>query len=315
MPVQESGAERVEPTMNENAPEQQAAPLEIPEILLEQLRFGVVLRYLDFKLDDLDIALDLAVSGEKLSTLHDPEAEWGALEITGSLGDDETRFVTELLLALAPVTDPAAPSFDLTGRIMEIDPVLMENIYDELRIRSAPFGFDPEIHCRAGLFEDSSFALNLSNIELEDKLSDDLGGMTTIEALHFSVPLEGSLEKPKAGVKDALLGSLGGNVGNLFSAFIKGAAAKEAGLDEVPENLADAAVEVLGKHVEEIGEHEAVKKVLKDLAGGEASDTNAPAPAVTDVLIDILGDEVEEIGDDDALKQGLKDLGRALFGK
>ena len=260
------------------------------------------------------LRLDLVLAGNNLGTQRGPDADWGVLQIDGSLGDDKTSFMTELMLKLAPVTDPLSPSFDLTGRIMEIDPKLMDDIYDDLGIRSAPFGFDPDIHCREGWFEHSSFALKLNDIQLEDKLADRLGGMASIESLKFPVPVEGSLRQPKVDVKGALAGSLGGNAGNLLDSLIKGAAAKEAGLDEVPDNLSDAAVEILGKHVKEIGENESIKKVLKDLADGEASDTNAPSTAVTDVLIDILGDEVDEIGEDEALKEGLKGLGRRLFG-
>ncbi|MBN2162160.1 MAG: AsmA family protein [Pontiellaceae bacterium] len=311
-PVEGAPEERPAPSgEGESVP---ATPVEIPEVLIEKLAFHTMLRYVDLKLEKLgDIVLDLELAGKNLGTQRGPEAEWGALTIDGSLGDDKNSFVTELLLKLAPVVDPQILSFDLTGTIMEIDPKIMQDIYDDLGIRSAPFGFDPDIHCRDSRFENSSFALNLNSIRLEDKLADRLGGMASIESLRFPVTLEGTLTEPKVDVPGAFMSALGGNVENILGSLIKGAA-KEAGLDEVPENITDAAVEILGQHVEEIGENEDVKKVLKDLADGKPSDTNAPAPAVTDVLIDILGNEVDEIGNDEVLKEGLKGLGRKLFG-
>jgi hypothetical protein len=101
----------------------------------------------------------------------------------------------------------------------------------------------------------------------------------------------------------------------LLDSFLKGAAAKEAGLDEPPEDLTDAAIAVLGGHVDEIGDSETIQEVLKDLADGGSSDTNAPSPINSDILIDILGEQVDEVGENEELKDGLKDLGRFLFGK
>ncbi len=286
----------------------------LPELLLEALQCNAQLRYIDLKLNEVDIALELSLTGSDLSTLTAADAPWGDLEISGSLGDDRTRFVTALNLHLAPLTDPNTPSFDLTGRIMEIDPRVMNKIYKELRIRSAPFGLEPDLHCRAGVFEDSVLMLTMRDIELHERLARDLGGMSTIGLLKFGVPLEGPLRKPRADVKAALLGALGDNAGSVLKSALLGAAAKEAGLDEPPESLAEAAVELLGKHVEEIGENKAAKKVLKDLAEGGASDTNAPAQSTTDILVDILGEEVEEIGESELLREGLKGLGRKWFG-
>jgi hypothetical protein len=289
-------------------------PKPLPELLIEALECNAQLRYLDFKLDELDLVLAVGLSGSGISTVQAPDTPWGDLEVSGSLGDDRTRFVTALHLHLAPLTDPLLPSFDLTGRIMEIDPRIMEEIYAKLRIGSAPFGLEPDVHCRAGAFEDSRLTLSLQDIQMHQKLSKDLGGIGSIGTLKFSVPVEGSLREPKVDVTSALLGAVGDNTGTLLSAFLKGAAAKEAGLDESPESLAEAAVELLGKHVEELGENEAAKKVLKDLAAGGASDTNAPSPSTTDVLVDLLGEEVDEIGESELLREGLKELGRKWFG-
>ena len=99
------------------------------------------------------------------------------------------------------------------------------------------------------------------------------------------------------------------------SNFLKGVAGKEAGMDQPPTTVSEAAVEVLANEVEKIGESETVKKVLKDLADGEPSSTNEPAPLSSDTLIDILGEQVDEIGENEELKDELKNLGKWLFGK
>jgi hypothetical protein len=290
-------------------------PAALPEVLIEALQCNAKVRYLDFKLDQLDIVLDLNVIGSNLSTQKDPSTPWGDVSVIGSLGSKRTRFVTDLQLRLAPVVDPQVPSFDLTGKVMEIDPRILEKAYGDLGIHSAPFGLDPKIHCREGWFKESTVTLNLVDIVFEDKLAKRLGGMASVGSLRFSLPVEGSLRKPVVDLQQALYGALGGNAQTLLGSFLKGVVAKETGRDEPPENLADAAVELLGEHVDEIGESETVQKILKDLADGGSSDTNAPSPISSDVLIDILGEQVEEIGENEALKGELKNLGKWLFGQ
>ncbi len=290
-------------------------PAALPEMLIEALQCNAKVRYLDFKLNQLDLVLDLNVIGSNLSTQKDPAAAWGDVALIGSLGSQSTRFVTDLHLRLAPVVDPQSPSFDLTGKVMEIDPRILEKIYSDLGIRSAPFGLDPRIHCRDGGFTESSATLTLENITFEDKLADRLGGMGSIDSLRFSFPIEGSLQEPEVDLQQALRGAIGGNAQTLLNSFLKGVVAEETGREDLPDNLADAVVVVLGEHVDEIGESETAQKVLKDLAEGGSSDTNAPAPISSDVLIDILGEQVEEIGENEELKDELKGLGKWLFGK
>jgi len=290
-------------------------PAALPEMLIEALQCNATVRYLDFKFNQLDLVLDLNVIGSNLSTQKDPAAAWGDVALTGSLGSQNTRFVTDLHLRLAPVVDPQSPSFDLTGKVMEIDPRILEKIYSDLGIRSAPFGFDPRIYCRDGWFKESVVTLNLANVIFEDKLADRLGGMGSIDSLRFSFPIKGSLQEPEVDLQQAFRGAIGGNAQTLLNSFLKGVVAEETGLEELPDNLADAVVVVLGEHVDEIGESDAVQKVLKDLAEGGPSDTNAPAPISSDVLIDILGEQVEEIGENEELKNELKGLGKWLFGK
>jgi hypothetical protein len=299
------------------APEQMPAGEEagLPEVLIRGMLCDAQVRYLDFKLNQLELVLDLGVTGSGLSTLRDPDQPWGQLTVIGSLGSDRTRFVTDLKLLLAPLSDPRNPSFDLTGRMMEIDPRLLEEAYSKLGIRSAPFGLDTDLHCRDGRFERSMVGLTLRNIEMEKKLADRLGGMASIESLRFPVPVTGTLQEPSLDFEAALLASIGGNTETLLDAFFRGAAAKEAGLEQPPETLSDAAVEVLGAKVNEIGGNEAAKKALKDLVDGRPASTNETGPLSSDVLVEILGEEVEEIGENEALKDELKSLGKWLFGK
>lgn len=306
------------PAVEPGGPLPAAQPAEAkpwPEILIHGLSCNATVRYLDFRLEQYDIALDLQVSGHDLSTQQDPATPWGHLAVIGSLGDDRTSFITDLKIRLAPISNPKKPSFDLAGRIMEIDPRILEEAYDKLGIRSAPFSLEPTLYCRNSIFTNSMVALDIRNIQLEDKLADDLGGMASIDALRFAVPITGTLQEPSTDIVSALAGALGGNTRSLLDAFLKGAAAKEAGLDQPPETMTDAAVEVLGAHVEEIGESETVQQVLKDLIDGEPAATNQAGPINSDILVEILGEHVEEVGENEVVKDELKSLGKWLFNK
>jgi hypothetical protein len=287
----------------------------LPELLIEAIQCKATVRYIDLKLNQLDIALNLNIIGNNISTQKEPGTPWGDISIIGALGNNRAQFITDLALRLAPLTDPENPSFDLIGKVMEIDPRIMDKLYNELGIRSAPFGFEPEIFCREGWFQNSSISLNLNDVTFEDKLAKRLGGMASMGQLRFPVAIEGSLQEPRINIQDALYGAIGGNAQTVLNSFLKGVVAKETGMDVPPEDLAEAAVEVLAAHVDEIGESETIKKVLKDLTDGKPADTNAPPEVTTDVLIDILGEQVDEIGENEELKDELKNLGKFLFGK
>ncbi len=313
--VPESGKELPAPS-SQPAPSEMTEPQPLPEVLIEAIACRAKLRYIDLKMNQFDISLDLALSGSNLSTLRDPSAPWGDLSLIGSLGNRRTSFLTDLHARLAPLVDPESPSFDLTGKVMEIDPRILEEAYDKLGIRSAPFGFEPRLLCREGQFGDSFVTLEIKDIVLEDKLADRLGGMASIGSLRVSVPIEGTVQAPMANVQAALTAAIGGNAQALVSSFLGGMLAQEVGTtNAVPEDLTDAAVEVLAAKVDEVGESETVQQVLKDLANGNASDTNSPAPVSTDTLIDVLGEQVDEIGENEELKNELKGLGKWLFGK
>jgi hypothetical protein len=217
----------------------------LPEVLIETLQCGAKLRYMDMNYESLDLTLALKVDGQGLSTQRDPDAPWGRMVLNGSLGDDRTRFVTDLDLQLAPVTDPLSPSFDLTGRIMEIDPRIMQEAYSRMGIRSAPFGFDPRLHCREGAFERSRIALNLTDIKLEDKLAKRLGGMGSIESLRFVVPVEGTLQSPMIDVQGSLRSAIGGNTQSLLDALLKSAAEEVA--PEGSEEALETSLKSLGR--------------------------------------------------------------------
>mgnify|MGYP001813436642 CR=1 FL=1 len=314
-PASEPGEPPPETPQETGAPAPAVEPEPLPEILFERVWAKATLRYVDFKLNQLDVALDLDLKAMGLSTRRAPETPWGAAALKGALGTDQNSFQTDINLRLAPVTNPDVLSFDLTGRIMEIDTRMIQSAYDRMGIRSSPFGIEPRFQCRANRFENSEMAIVIRDVVLEDKLADRLGGMGAIESLRFVAPIQGTLQYPTVDVQSALMQAIGGNTRTIFDAWMKGQIDKHGGVGGEAGSVTDAAVEALGEQVEEIGESETVKKVLKDLADGEPSATNQPAPISSDTIVDILGEQVEEIGENEELKDELKNLGKWLFGK
>ncbi len=294
---------------------ERAAEKPLPEVLIKSLYLRAKVRYVDLKLNALDGTLDLGVTGQNLSTQRDSSLPWGELAVMGSIGNQGTSFMTDLRIRLAPLADLQAPSFDLTGQIMKIDPRLMAEAYSKLGIRSAPFGLDPTIQCRDGWFQNSEIVVTLEDIVLEDKLARRLGGMAAIGSLRFPVPIEGSLQEPTVDLQRALSSAIRGNAGTLLHSCLKGFVAKESGLEEPPADLTDAVVEALAVEIEEIGKSEVLQIALKDLANGTASDTNATDPISSDALIHILGEHIEVIGENEELKDELKNLSKWLFGQ
>lgn len=287
----------------------------LPELLFERMICSATVRYIDFELDQLDIALKLEAKAVNLSTLSDPETGWGAAQIAGSLGNDHNRYKTDLNLRLAPVREVDNLSFDLTGRVMEIDPRSLESLWERAGIRPAPFGIEPEFHSRNHQFVDSQVSVSMRDVKLEDKLSEKLGGMGVVETLDVTVPITGTLDRPRGDFQSALMSAISSNAGSLLNAWLQGQMEKHGGSGKPQPAAADAAVEALGDAVPEIGESETTKRVLKDLADGEPSATNAPPPISSDTAVDILGEHIKEIGEDEELKKELKGLGKWLFGQ
>ncbi|MDF7799507.1 AsmA family protein [Pontiellaceae bacterium B1224] len=301
------------PTPGTSVPVEDAKPL--PELLFERLLCNATVRYVDFKLNELDIALQLNLKAVNLSTLSDPEAAWGAATVSGALGNDRNSYKTDLSLRLAPIRDTEIWSFDLTGRVMEIDPRSLDSLYKRAGIRTAPFGIEPQFYCRENQFANSQVSIAMQNIQLEEKLSRQLGGMGSIDQLNVTAPVTGTLYEPQVDLQGALMSAIGGNTRSLLDAWIRGQVEKQVGEGDPNASVTDAAVEALAKEVPEIGKSETAKKVLKDLAGGGTSATNAPAPINSDTIVEILGETVDEIGENEELKSELKNLGKWLFGE
>lgn len=199
----------------------------IPEILVESLRCKARVHYTDMKQGDLDVALDMELKAENLSTLADPETKWGRAHLSGGQSGRPECFKIDLFLELAPVQDFRRLTFDLTGQVLEIDPRFMGRLHSRYGLRSEPFGCDPRIYCRNGWFQQSKIGLRFRNVELKHSLVKKLGRSGTVEELKLVVPLQGNLRQPAIDVEAALKRNLSsGNLESILEIFAKDKAAE-----------------------------------------------------------------------------------------
>ena len=269
-----------------------------PEILIQSVEINSDVRFVDRQLTDLDLMLHLAVLGQELGTVAGHE--WGRIQVMGELLSDRGAFNTELSMKLAPVVDPQRPSFDLEGRIMEIDPRLIAEASRKLGVSFAPFGVDPQLICREGNLAGSEVAVRLHDVVFS------LGGNPTkVKQLQFAVPVEGTIQAPKFEVTSALMQALGGNTRSLLGSALEGYVG-ELGLSEEPVKvLTDGVMEVLDKPLKGISkEAGAILEEGLNLFGGVLPGTGTTESASTN-------QPVEKAVED--LKEGLKGLGIKLF--
>tara|TARA_A100001015_G_scaffold235345_2_gene267103 strand:- start:2277 stop:3554 length:1278 start_codon:yes stop_codon:yes gene_type:complete len=296
MGLEESGSGSGDTTMLVPVPAVKATTQ--PEILIQSVEINSDVRFVDRQLTDLDLMLHLAVLGQELGTVAGHE--WGRIQVMGELLSDRGAFNTELSMKLAPVVDPQRPSFDLEGRIMEIDPRLIAEASRKLGVSFAPFGVDPQLICREGNLAGSEVAVRLHDVAFS------LGGNPTkVKQLQFAVPVEGTIHAPKFEVTSALMQALGGNTRSLLGAALEGYVG-ELGLSEEPVKvLTDGVMEVLDKPLKGISkEAGAILEEGLNLFGGVLPGTGTTESASTN-------QHVEKAVED--LKEGLKGLGIKLF--
>ena len=266
------------------------------EILLNILEMNSDIYYIDHQIPDLNILLHMAISGEQVSTV--PGHEWGSIQIMGELLSDRSSFKTHISVLLAPITEPKKISFDLEGRILEIDPRLISKISDKIGIQMAPFGIDPRIVCREGQLEGSEVAILLQDVVFSIR-----GKKTKINQLQLAVPLSGTLQSPTFDLNRAFREAVGGKTGLIMSSVIGGLVENLDVLEEPVKGLTDGVIEVLDQPLKQITQDasaivEAGIGLFGDLIqiDSNAATTNQLMPNATEDL-----------------KKGLEGLGIKLF--
>lgn len=216
--------------------------------------------------------------------------------LRGALTDRNVSFVTDLNAVIDPLVDPAHPSFNASGSILNIDAALLEGLLGKNDMKSGPFSIRPSIRCQQGQLEGSSIQLELRDLEIYQAFI----GETNID-----LPVNGTLKKPVVDLSGVLRSLLSEQALDIGKTIGIGELKKELGLspNQTPQqNLMGE----LTNRVEEIQESPALQKLIEKVIPGEGPDeraqTNQPIQeTIGDALIEQLENNVKEIKDNEAI--------------
>jgi len=214
----------------EKSSRQKAISKTLPNALLKVLDANTTIRYVDHAISK-DKPLQLAI---KLNLKLRDIANYrigrdGTISITGSLATDADLCKTDITGNIAPITDPAKPTFNLAGDIGNVDLRFIRPYME-----SAGFGCDSlsiKMHlvCKDGIFDtnQSVITLMMTKVKLTGENAGKMPpGMSYLPELTVPLPIEGTIAEPKTDGKKALLkavlDNMKNNAGSIIGAFLVG---------------------------------------------------------------------------------------------
>lgn len=208
---------------------QPSAPL--PKIYLKMLDINTVVRYLDHaasKTEPINIALKNAINIRNLATYD--VGKIGDLSITGALESDANLCKTDLKGHIAPLIDPAKPTFDIAGDVGHVDLRLIRPYMDMAGFGCDSLSLKIAIVCKDGVFDGKQSVVTL--VMTKVLLTRDMPpGVNCIDELTVPVPVEGTLSAPKVNLQKAvvkaIMDNLKGNAGSVISGAIGNAISKD----------------------------------------------------------------------------------------
>lgn len=264
---------------------------------IRRLAIDVTVVYADPR-HDRRLPLNLRLTGSDLFTIPAEGHPDSLLVLRGSLAHDEDAYVTDINAIIKPLTDPANPSFNATGSILDIDADFLKNLLEKNEMSSGPFSIKPSITCEKGKLDGSQIDLSLTDF----KIYGSSIGETTL-----TLPLSGTLKKPVVNLTGALQ--------TLFSEqsfnILKAVGLKEAGITAT-DDKGDMLMQGLTNSVEEIADSPELQKLIQQVIPGTnktASTTNAPIKeTLGNVLFEQLEKNVKEVEGNEAIRNTLKSL-------
>ncbi len=295
-PVESAG----EPSKAEPAPAtKQAKPVPVH---IRRIAINATVLYVDTK-RDRTFPLNLRLTGSDLFTLPAEGQPNSLLVLRGSLADDENSFVTDLNAIVEPLVDPANPSFNATGNILDIDAEFLKELLDKNDMESGPFSINPSITCNQGQLEGSHIDLALTDLKIYGA---EIGDTT------LPLQLKGTLQRPVIDLTAALQALFSEQSVNILKAIgLKELGANPTG--KPGENL----LQGLTNNVSEIAESPALQELIQQIVpGSQPTNTTTTHPPISKTLSDVLFEQLEknvkevETNDTDSLKG----LINSLFG-
>ncbi|QHI68554.1 AsmA family protein [Tichowtungia aerotolerans] len=309
-PVESSTAPDTEPEEKAEpqrvpAPEKEVAKTEPVPVHIRRIIADLRVLYSDSK-RDREYPLDLQLKASDLFTVPEKSQPNSLIVLRGSLADDSNSFATDLSAVLEPLTDPANPTFNATGSILDIDAEFLEELLSKNDMESGVFSIKPSITCNQGRLEGSDIDLVIKDLKIYN---------AEIGETKLTLPITGTLQKPWI--------DLSGTLSSLFSEQALNIG-KAVGLQELKKELGieDGAITQqtlmgqLTNRVEEINDSPALQELIQQIAPGtqptNSTSTNQPIKkAIGNALIEQLEQNVKEVEGNEAVK----DLLRGFFNK
>jgi len=280
---------------------------------IRRIAVDTIVKYVDSGRNK-EYALNLRLTGSDLFTVPASGQPNSLLVLRGSLPHEKDSFATDLNAILEPLTDPANPTFNASGSILDIDAAFLGDLLKKNNVESKSFSIKPSITCTKGQLNGSRIDLVLNDLKVYGAEI----GTTTLK-----LPLSGTLNNPVldlTGALQSLFSEQGLKIGKaLGMRELKKELGKHLGVDTnaAPQEML---VGALTNNVKEIADSPALQSLIGQIVPGEQSTNSAVTnqtlgDAVGSALAEQLGKNVKELEGNDAVKQSLKSLGNSLFGK
>ncbi len=186
------------------APPAETAAKALPEMGIDQLLALLTLNYVDYSAavdgKPYEARFHLELTGSGLATYGDEANEdaWGLLKAEGYVESGSLRSPVQLSGRIAPLVKPASPSFRVTGSIEKLDPEMIRPLLGKNSgIKGEAERIDLALVADKGRFDEreSKIILTLKNVKLGDRV---------LETAVLTIPLHGTVDKPKLRLEQAL---------------------------------------------------------------------------------------------------------------
>jgi hypothetical protein len=199
------------------AAEAAAEVVELPKVEIVKLGFNLLFEFIDYKTTNTQprrIGLDLKLDAENITTFGEkPEDQWGTITINGGLHENPKRFAVNINARVAPLTDPAAPSFDAKGKIASVNMEDLGSLPDEVGVIGSSADIELNIMVRDGHFaKESKLIATLHDARLIGKLARKHKKTKLPPNISITIPINGSLDSPEVNIVQAVTASILRNV-------------------------------------------------------------------------------------------------------
>jgi hypothetical protein len=197
----------------------------MPRILLRNFSAETTLTYVDRFLpaDPITLTFRTLLSADNVTTYESSHPTWGTFTILGHLADDPRSFVADLRGTVAPLTDPARPSFGLSGQITSVDWKRLRPLLRRTDVECDSADARLRLVCRRGAFEspESVISITLRNARPTGRLSRKLKGWPLPRDITVAVPVRGELGDPKLDLQGAIFRSVVESVAGNADEFLR----------------------------------------------------------------------------------------------